>query len=310
MKKSNVIIKICLIVGIISLIVGGLIFTLAMTANKWDFGVLASHRVEAKVEEIAEADTVKAITIEDSTAEVKVIYHDEQKITVEGYELKTIKGKLIKSVVSRVNEEGELIVKTERVENQIFEIGTDGKRAITVKIPKDMAIKLKVSLSTGDVIIGEKDQDYTFNEIDVTTSTGDVFINANVTAKSLRVERSTGEVYIDGKVTADVFGSEATTGDLIINASVVAGNIDIEHDTGDVKCNAFITADKFDIETSTGDVSLKLLGAKEDYSLICDISTGKSNPLPYLGGNKLIEIEISTGDLDIVFEKGYVTTRD
>ena len=93
MKKSNVIIKICLIVGIISLIVGGLIFAFAMTANKWDFGVLASHRVEAKVEEIAEADTVKAITIEDSTAEVKVIYHDEQKITVEGYELKTIKGK-------------------------------------------------------------------------------------------------------------------------------------------------------------------------------------------------------------------------
>ena len=58
MKKF---IKILLTLGIVFTFVGGIIFTIAMTASGWDFGSLATEVVKEKTFEISDEDQINAV---------------------------------------------------------------------------------------------------------------------------------------------------------------------------------------------------------------------------------------------------------
>jgi hypothetical protein len=103
-------------------------------------------------------------------------------------------------------------------------------------------------------------------------------------------------------LTANKIIRSADTGDMIINAKITAQSIKVTNSTGDVICNAYITANSIDVETSTGDITLKLLGNKSDYSYTYDISTGDSNISAFISGAKQIKVVASTGDANIYFE--------
>ena len=55
-------IKILLVVGVAFTILGGIIFAVAMTANGWDFSVLASHVVQTRVVEITDEEEIASIS--------------------------------------------------------------------------------------------------------------------------------------------------------------------------------------------------------------------------------------------------------
>ena len=317
--------KILLIVGIALSLLGGTIFTVAMSLNGWDFGVLASHSVSVKTDEIESAQDLEKITeikIDASTAEIKILYHDEQKITVVGYDLKTSNGEITDTIEVKVNENRlEIIEKQKKIIN--FETGTKGKREIIVKIPSDKVVSLNATLSTGKVFIGEENKGYQFESVKIflttgdvklngninckrftaRTTTGDLYFNGDLTCEAIAITSSTGDAFVNGKINTGTLEKECSTGDFIINNSIIARKIEIEQGTGKITCNAFITADEMDIETSTGDVYLKLLGSDKDYSYSYEISTGKSNIPSFVKGSKRIEVESATGDVTVIFEE-------
>lgn len=300
-------IKALLVAGLAFTIVGGIIFAVAMTANGWDFGVLASHSVQKRVVEITnqeEIDSITSVKVNFKTANVSVVYHEESKITVEGYDLAKRNGEVVEKLSAKVAN-GELVVTLEKSKPVTFEIGSSGKRVVTIKLPKDMVVNLSVTLSTGDVFVGEKGKAIAFNDVTIKTSTGDVCLNGNVECNKLSVENTTGDTFINGKLTANSFTRNASTGDMIINAKVEAQSINVTNSTGDVICNNYITANTINIKTSTGDVTLKLLGSMSEYHYSYNITTGDSN-IPSVvnpGATKSVSVTCSTGDSNVYFEK-------
>ena len=298
MKKF---IKILLIVGVVFILVGGIIFTVAMCVDGWDFSKLSNRVVEQKTLEIVdEVDSVTRVKVIADTADVNILYHDEQQITVDCYDIKSDKGELLRQVTATIDG-NELEIKDQTVKNQLFSIGFENTR-ITVKLPRAKVVSLKVEVSTGDVKIGEKGEVYTFNNLNLNTSTGQIKLDGDLNCNELFVTTSTGKVCVNGKLNLIKMEVEGSTSDLIINATVIASEIEVDHSTGDVVCNAFITAEKINVETSTGDVTLRLLGVQSDYTYTYDIDTGKSNIFPTYGGSKQVNVETSTGDAYIYFE--------
>lgn len=297
-------IKTLLVVGLVFTIIGGIVFSVAMTVNHWDFSVLSSHVAQRRVVEIADQEEINSITsvkVEFSTADVAIVYHDDEKITVDGFDLAKRNGKVVEELSVKVAE-GQLVLSFEKKNHSMFQIGSWGKRTVTVKLPRHMVVDLSVKVSTGDVSIGEKGQAIAFNNVSVKTSTGDVIINGNVQCSDLSITNSTGETYVNGTLTANKIIRNADTGDMIINAKITAQSIKVTNSTGDVICSAYITANLIDVETSTGDITLKLLGNKNDYSYTYDISTGDSNISAFISGAKQIKVVASTGDASIYFE--------
>ena len=300
-------IKALLVAGLAFTIVGGIIFAVAMTSNGWDFGVLASHSVQKRVVEITnqeEIESVSSVKVNFSTACINIVYHNESKITVEGYDVAKRNGEVVEKLSAKVAN-GELVVTLEKIKPVNFEMGISSKRVVTIKLPKDMVVNLSVTLSTGDVFVGEKGKAIAFNDATIKTSTGDVGLNGNVKCNKLSVENTTGDTFINGKLTANSFTRNATTGDLIINAKVEAQSINVTNSTGDVICNNYITANTINIKTSTGDVILKLLGSKADYNYSYNISSGDSN-IPAISNpsaTKTVSVTCKTGDSNVYFEK-------
>lgn len=298
-------IKTLLVVGLVFTIIGGIVFSVAMTINGWDFSVLSSHVAQKRVVEIVDQEEINSITsvkVEFSTADVAIAYHDNEKITVDGFDLAKRNGKVVEKLSVKIIN-GQLVLSFEKQNPLMIQIGSWGKSMVTVKLPKHMVVDLSVKVSTGDVAIGEKGQAIAFNNVSVKTSTGDVIINGNVQCSDLSITNSTGETYVNGTLTANKIIRNADTGDMIINAKITAQSIKVTNSTGDVICSAYITANLIDVETSTGDITLKLLGNKNDYSYTYDIDTGKSNISSFTGGAKQVKVVASTGDANIYFEK-------
>ena len=129
-------IKILLVVGVVFTILGGIIFAVAMTANGWDFSVLASHVVQTRVVEITDEEeiaSISSVNVTFSTTDIKIVYHEENKITIEGYDLIKRNGKIVEKLSAKVVN-GELVINFENTKPVNLEFGTVGKRFVTIKL--------------------------------------------------------------------------------------------------------------------------------------------------------------------------------
>lgn len=127
---------------------------------------------------------------------------------------------------------------------------------------------LNVECSTGNIII---QNGFTFTNVDISSSTGSININSNVT----------NNLFLDND-----------TGNIKISNCDKMGNIDIDTDTGNISLSN-VNANKLEIETDTGDTRLTNTILKEDLNI--DGSTGSVYFDGFDAAN--IYIELSTGDV-------------
>lgn len=186
-----------------------------------------------------------------------------------------------------------------------------GKTAITVYLPESEYSSLTLCSATGDL---EIPKDFKFGKADLSTSTGDVKMLANVCG-SLEVSSDTGDIQIGGNASAltvkvhtgdiDVysvkcksFSANTTTGDMSLRNLIVETGIEIRTDTGDVefdRCDAAYLK----IQTDTGDVEGSLLS---DKVFATQTDTGKVRVPNSSEGGKC-EITTDTGDIEISIVK-------
>ena len=254
--------------------------------------------------------------------DISFVFSDSaEAITVEYTVIKKVKGKVISS--SSIHEsDGALIITGGTNEMlSIFDFSVDRKK-ITVTIPSSRELGYRIKASTGDVCFGDGVK---ASAISVSTSTGDVIIGDSNIAGNLTVDVSTGnigligdvfadEIKLDGgvgdvtihsAVRADSLEVEVSTGDVLIMSNVDISSIDIESSTGDIRATGVITSEEIEVETSTGDVSLTLLGERELYSAKVRVSTGHSNITSGGDGERVLDISVGTGDVNVTFKKLY-----
>ena len=199
---------------------------------------------------------------------------------------------------------------------------------VTVYLTELEFDSLKINMSTGDVSVPNN---FTFNSVNTTQSTGDCHFNANIVNESsfktttgyitmenmnapalnlnvttgdislknvhvtnnIQIDITTGRINLDS-VTAKNYKSVSSTGMVVLKDTVIENEINIRTSTGDVRFDRS-DATTLDIETSTGDVTGTFLTSKIFH---VETSTGSIDVPPTTEGG-LCKIKTSTGDVSL-----------
>ena len=311
--KAWLIIAACLIV------IGGGIFAGGMKLAHWDFGSFGTAKLETNTYVIS--DKFSNITIECDTEDIAFLLSEDGQCRVVFYESEQ------RQHFARV-EGGTLqigVVDTRGWQQHLF---GSGSPTITVYLPKGAYGQLAIAEDTGDVTLPK---DFSFRNIGIDISTGDVECSASVTerihiktstgdirligaaANAIDLEVSTGRVEADavkctgelsvtvstGKafltnVTCDSLMTTGNTGAITLTDVVATGSMTIKRTTGDVTFERSDAAELL-VSTDTGDVTGTLRSAKV---FIVNTGTGKVDVPETTTGGKC-KIITSTGNIKI-----------
>ncbi len=293
--------KIWIITGLSLILIGCIIFAGVMSVLKWDFKGINTTKYETNTYDISEE--FENISISTNTADILFILSDNGKCKVECIEeAKTKHTVLVQENTLNIN-----INDTRKWYDYIsfFSFGTP---KITVYLPLDKYALLTVNASTGDI---EIPKEFTFDNIDIKSSTGDVNCNAS-TVNDLKIKLSTGHINVED-ITVGNMNLITSTGSMNIKKVDCVGKIETRVSTGktnliDIKCESLLS------KGSTGDMKLSNVIATKDFNVTrstgnikldkCDagdifIKTDTGDVRGTLLTNKIFITETDTGDVSV-----------
>lgn len=282
-KKST---KIWLIVAASLVVLGLAVFTVALASHDWSFKEASSQRLETNSYVVSEefenisidSDTADIVFLPsaDGTCRIECIEHEKEnhRVSVED-------GRL------------EIIREDKREWYDYISFFSFESTKITIYLPENEYGKLTVKESTGNISLEKA----SFEEIDLTLSTGHVaFMNVSC-RDTLKIKTSTGDVFLTS-VTAKSINSVSSTGDMVMKDVIVQDLLEIKRSTGDVRFEA-CDAGEIKIVTDTGDVDGSLLSEK---NFVVKTSTGDIEVPETTSGGRC-EITTDTGDVNIIIAK-------
>jgi len=295
--------KVWLLIAASLMLIGCILFSGVMTTLRWDFTKLSTVKYETNTYEISEA--FDGISMNTDTADIAFALSDDGNCRVECHEEANTKHSV--SV-----KEGTLTVELidERsVYDFIGYIGLNfGSPKITVYLPKSEYTNLLINGDTSDI---EIPNDFTFKDVDISLSTGDIDFCAsasekikiktstgdicaeNISVGSLDLTVSTGKVTVsdvncEGNITVGVSTGKTYLTDIVCKSVMSSGN------TGDIYLNNVIATETFSIERSTGDVRFDGSDATEIY-----VKTDTGDVTGSLLTDKVFITQTDTGDVDV-----------
>ena len=278
--------KILLVVGIISLIIGGALFSFALIKN--DFKAIVGER---KTTTHYVTTDFSKIQIELDTSSIELCLASDSECKVECDE----REKIYHNV--EVEDDKLIITKVDNrnIINKIFDFGTN--ISIKIFLPNKIYNNLNIKASTSNVKIGK---DLCFDNMKIELSTGDIELLSKIN-NNLEIIVSTGDILIDGE-SAYYATIKSSTGDLTIKDFTIQTFLTRETNAGytsltNVKCNSM------NINASTGKVTL--------INTICTnelrIKTSTGNVYFEKSDAKSIKIKTSTGNVkgDLLTPKSF-----
>ena len=178
------------------------------------------------------------------------------------------------------------------------------KVKVTVYMPEGAYDNLKVTSATGDVVVPN---DFSFASFTTKVSTGNVTSKANVTG-DVTVTTSTGNIDFEG-ITANKMDLKASTGWIKLKDVAVTEEVKLKSSTGDFKLEN-VTCKSYESSSSTGDVvfnNVKVANTvtiKNDTGYVkmtasdaeeLDIKTSTGDVKLELLSSKIVYVESSTG---------------
>ena len=182
------------------------------------------------------------------------------------------------------------------------------KVKVTVYMPEGAYDNLKVTSATGDVVVPS---DFSFASFTTAVSTGNVTSKANVTG-DVTVTTATGNINFEG-ITANKMDLKASTGWIKLKDVAVTEEVKLKTSTGDFKLEN-VTCKSYESNSSTGDVvfnNVKVTNAvtiKNDTGYVkmtasdaeeLDIKTSTGDVKLELLSSKIVYAETSTGRKDV-----------
>ena len=316
--------KILCFIAAALILIGATLFTIVLAANGWDFKNFDKAEYET-VEHIV-TDDFHSVDIVSDTADIRILPSEDGEVKIVSFEPKYEKLSVsVSDGVLKLNSKND-----KKWYQHIFSFSIKSP-AFTVYLPKAEYAVLAINESTGDVEIAEG---FTFGNMDISISTGDMKITSTVnelmkikvstgditlensTVGSADLKLSTGDLTVNalsvsegfshksstGKakitdLTCKNFSSEADTGYITLSNVIASEILSVKRSTGDVNLNGSDGSEIL-IDTDTGDVKGTILTSK---IFIIDTSTGKVNVPESLTGGKC-KVITSTGDvkLDVI----------
>ena len=286
-----------LVCGLIALLAGGILFTIAFAASGFSFEKLSGLSWEGRT--FTESADAKTVVIDVDNSDVTVKFDkNADKITVSYYVCNNRSGKELKNF-NVTDSNGTLSLKEHtRWQYDLF-LWTYKDTDVTVIIPEGRAVSLDISTDNGDVnIYGSAN----IQNLHIDTDNGDAEINGQISAKGVTVETDNGDVEITGSFTANSLTVETDNGTFEAEGSLTVNTLSIETDNGEIDAeDALITANKISFSTDNGDIEARLFGAEADYKIAVETDNGKSNVTNQTTGSRALNIETDNGDVYIIF---------
>ena len=297
MKRST---KVSLIAATVLIVLGLGIIAAAFSAAGWELRKFSSSRY-ITTEQLITEDFSK-INIDIDTTDIIFFPSEDDNCRIVGYEDE-------KNTHSFSVKDDTLWVKIQDMRKWYDHIGinTDSPE-IEIYLPKEKYESLYLRGSTGDVNIPGN---FSFDEIDVKLSTGDIgcFASANgaislttgtgginiknISAGDLVLSVTTGKVNCDNINCSGEFSLRVTTGDAKLSR-IKCGSFTSTGNTGDLQMDNLIASDIINIERSTGDLNFTSCDGGEIY-ILTDTGHVKGS----FASEKIFFAESDTGDIDV-----------
>jgi len=295
--------KTWLIIAAFLVLIGCILFAGVMTSLRWDFTGLATVQYETNTYEISEA--FDGISVHTDTADIVFAPSENGECRVVCREEENAKH-------SVAVKDGTLAIEwidNRTVHDFIGFIGLNfGTPEITIYLPKTEYSSLLIDESTGDI---KMPKDFTFKDVDITLSTGDVDFCASASGM-IKIRTSTGNIRMEN-VSAGTLDLSVTTGKVTASGVTCAGDVRIDvstgnacltdmtcrsvistGDTGDISLKNVIAAEKFSIERSTGDVRFETSDAAEIF-----VETDTGYVTGSLLSDKVFIVQTDSGRIDV-----------
>ena len=281
-------------------LLGGSVFTIAMSVAGWDFSVM--NTVDFKRQTYVETQSVSNLKVSFNTADIKVYFYESAtQVRVEYAETYTKRGEQLTKVT--ILEEGDSLQITQgRLKTAFLESSFKGNDDVVIYLPQGRAYTLDLKASTGDITL---DGTGNLSNLTLTTTTGKVLVNGNVTAtEKVKIQTNTGDIFIRNSLAAPEVEVRASTGD--VRLGNMSGDVlRVGTTTGDVICYNDSVLDFLNLQfkVGTGDVSLRLVGTYTDYDADVKTSTGDVflAGYPNESAPRKLVIHTSTGDIRGVY---------
>lgn len=293
----NRVLKILAIVGVSLLIMGCVVFVVAMSVNGWDFSEF-TRQYETKTLVATEQKSTVVLDLQNS--DVQIVYNaSAQYITVEYAVAKTTSGKELSQFVV-VNNNGELRLR-EEPNLQFWFFGIGIKPTATITLPNNQC-SLSVDTDNGKIVIDDSVANGSFVNLDLETDNGSITIDGNVTCTNLDVSTSNGKIVFNGNVTAtNELEAESDNGVIIVDGKLTANSVSLETNNGAITANGTIDAQKLHLETKNGKITAKLEGKNADYGISVKTGNGSCNVNDSEGGVRKLYAKTDNGSIEITF---------
>lgn len=257
-------------------------------------GLSGTKAVEGAYTEVGEVTDIK---LNLRSSDLNVSFGGE-KVIVSYEESFTVKDKQITDF--EITENGaQLLINEKKIASDFAIVFDFAKTKVNVTLPEGRAYNLSVNGDTADVTISGAGA--SFDTLAIETDTGDVTLDGTC-ARILEIKTDTGDVALADLAISETASFVSDNGEITGRGAIKASTVTFEMGTDDIKLtDAKIDARLIRIETDTGDAIMTLVGKKGDYSLTYSTDTGDTNILPYISGEKAIEVTTDTGDLEIYF---------
>lgn len=277
-KKVWIIIAVCLIV------LGAIIGAVSLAMMNFDFSNLNTNKFVSNEHKITE--DFNNIKIDVDTSDIEFVRSQTEECMVV-----TIDTDKIKHSVSVQN--GTLTVSVEDDREWYDYIGIwTGEISLTIHLPKDSYDSLDIDADTSDITVAK---DFTFENVEIETDTGDVEFLASASEK-LDINTDTGKIEIGTvRLRGNIYKNinlKTDTGDIKLWLIVAQEKITVKSSTGDVWFGV-VEAPYVSVKTSTGDVEGNLYTAPK---FITKTGTGDVN-VPEAKTDYVFEITTGTGDI-------------
>lgn len=275
--------KLSYIVASVLIVIGCVIFVVAMSLNGWDFKKLNAFEFKTTTHQITEQFSDIQINVD--VTDIKIVSTQEQSCKVTCYEQEKVFHQV--KVVDNT-------LKIDAIDSRgLFDrlALTIGSPLVTIYLPQSQYGALKIKQDTGDVEIACP---ITFESVGIEVDTGDVYASKVTCNEAFTVNVDTGDCKIK-ELSCGKFISDGDTGDVYLEKVTASQSMAIERDTGDIKLTR-CDGGEISIQTDTGDVSGSLLSEK---IFIVRTDTGDINVPPSVSGGRC-QITTDTGDIEIV----------
>ena len=212
------------------------------------------------------------VIIYSSNNENKVVYSENKKVTIE---TKVIDGVLI------INQKD-----NRKFYDMLFNFSDF---EVNLYLTEELINSLNIKGQVGDI---EINKGFTFSNVDISNSTGDVEFKSNV-KNNLSISNSTGDIEVENSNVGGSLNIETKTGDIELS-NTNCNKLDIKVTTGDTELvNTLVTTD-FKMEGSTGDVRFDEFDASN-----IEVSVGTGNVKGTIKSSKIFIAKSKTGSVSV-----------